>query len=161
MSDLGWDDAGNPDASAADALLARAMAGYRADPVKGDFLLNYACTQAADPLPLYRVVSKFYNRQRRFEQAQDFARKALAEAGRQCGLPDDPETWRRAHLPAWDTALASHALLALKAMAYIALRREDPALAARYLAVLSALDPEDGSGVSVVSAMADSLEEAG
>ncbi len=161
MSDLAESDAADPAASPADALLNQAMAGYRADPVKGDFLLSYACTQATDPLPLYRVVTKFYNRQRRFEQAQDFARKALAEAGRQCGLPDDPETWRRGHLPAWDTVLASHALLALKAMAFIALRREDPALATRYLAVLTALDIEDGSGVSVVSAMADSLEEVG
>ncbi len=159
MSDLGESEAASLADSPADALLSQAMAGYRADPVKGDFLLNYACTQAADPLPLYRVVTKFYNRQRRFEQAQDFARKALAEAGRQCGLPDDPETWRRDHLPAWDTALASHALLSLKAMAFIALRREDQALAARYLAVLTALDIEDGSGASVVSAMADSLGE--
>lgn len=149
------------EATPAEALLSQAMTGYRADPVQGDFLLNYACTQAADPLPLYRVVTKFYNRQRRFEQAQDYARKALAEAGRQCGLPDDPESWRREHLPAWDTILASHALLALKAMAFVALRREDTALAARYLAVLTVLDIEDGSGVSVVSAMADSLEEVG
>jgi hypothetical protein len=157
MSDLAESEVATP----ADVLLGQAMAGYRADPVKGDFLLNYACTQAADPLPLYRVITKFYNRQRRFEQAQDFASKALAEAGRQCGLSDDPESWRREHLPAWDTVLASHALLALKAMAFIALRREDPALAARYLSVLATLDLEDGSGVSVVSAMADSLEDVG
>lgn len=155
MSDLAESDAASP----ADALLSQAMAGYRADPLKGDFLLNYACTQAADPLPLYRVVTKFYNRQRRFEQAQDFARKALAEAGRQCGLPDDPQTWRCEHLPAWNTLPASQALLALKAMAFIALRLEDQAMAARYLAVLTALDIEDGSGASVVSAMADSLGE--
>ena len=117
--------------------------------------------QAADPLPLYRVITKFYNRQRCFEQAQDFARRALAEAGRQCGLPEDPASWRRDHLPAWDTAPASQALLSLKAMAFIALRRDDQALAGRYLAVLTALDPEDGSGASVVSAMADSLGDMG
>ena len=149
------------EATPADALLAQAMAGYRADPVKGDFLLNYACTQAADPLPLYRVITKFYNRQRRFDQSQDFARRALAEAGRQCGLPDDPQTWRREHLPAWNTLPASQALLALKAMAFIALRREDRTLATRYLAVLTALDAEDGSGASVVSALADSLGDMG
>lgn len=145
--------------SEAQALLQQAMADYRLDPVRGDFLLQFACTQATDPLPLYRVIVKFYNRQRRFDQAQEFAARALAEAGRQCGLPEDPEHWRRALLPAWDTLSASQALLSLKAMAFVALRREDTATAARYLAILTTLDLEDGSGASVVSALADSLAE--
>lgn len=153
MSDLAASQAATP----ADVLLAQAMADYRADPARGDFLLHYACTQAADPLPLYRAITKFYNRQRCFEQAQDFAGRALAEAGRQCGLPEDPASWRRDHLPAWDTAPASQALLGLKAMAFIALRRQDQELAARHLSLLTALDPEDGCGASVISALAESL----
>ncbi|MEW5789016.1 MAG: hypothetical protein AB1899_14305 [Pseudomonadota bacterium] len=144
--------------SEAQALLNQAMTGYRQDPHRGDFLLEYACTQAADPLPLYRAIIKFYNRQRRFDQAQDFAARSLAEAARQCGLPPDAALWQRNLLPAWNTPQASQALLALKAMAFIALRRNHPVVANQYLAILNALDSEDGSGASVLSALVESLD---
>jgi hypothetical protein len=109
-------------------------------------------------LPLLRVVYKFYNRQRRFDLAGTFARRALEAAARQGGLPAEPGAWTREALGAADPDLASQALLALKATAFIALRRGDPASAERPLALLARLDPEDGSGVSVVSALAESLD---
>ena len=144
---------------AADALLRQAMAEYGLDPERGDFLMQYACTQAADPLPLYRVIYKFYNRQRRFELAREFAIRALEEAGRQGSLPVDPEEWTLEGLSSIGDDVASHALLALKASSFIAFRQGDAAEGERFLAILSALDPEDGSGVSVVSALADAVAD--
>ncbi|TCJ11688.1 hypothetical protein EZJ19_14840 [Parasulfuritortus cantonensis] len=141
--------------AAVDTLLREAMAGYRADPARADFMLNYACSQAVDPLPLYRVLYKFYNGQRRFEPARDFAARALAESARRAGLAGPPEGWRRDALTGVETLLASQLLLALKATAFLALRAGDEAAAGRHLAVLKDLDPEDGSGVSVVAALAD------
>lgn len=35
------------------------MAEYAQGPARGDFLIQYACSQAADPLPFYRVIYKF------------------------------------------------------------------------------------------------------
>lgn len=142
---------------APEALLRQAMAAYAQDPARGDFLIQYACTQAADPLPLYRVIYKFYNRQRRFGPAGDFALRALHEAGRQGGLPPEPVDWTVETLRDVGTDVASNALLALKACSFIAFRRGDPGEGERWLAILSALDPEDGSGASVVSALAASL----
>jgi hypothetical protein len=139
-------------------LVRKAMAGYRRDPARADFMLNYACSQTADPLPLYRVLYKFYNRQRRFDLARDFAGRALAEAAGQCGLPAEPGSWTSAALADADPLLASQCLLALKALAFIALRRGDEAGSAVHLDLLRRLDPEDGSGVSVVAALADSLQ---
>lgn len=144
--------------SAAETLLAQAMAEYREDPTRGDFLIHFACAPAADPLPLQRIAYKFFNRQRRFDMAQAFAQRALLEAGRQAGLPASYETWTRAHLAQADGSLSSHALLALKALAFIGLRAGDEAAARPYLDRLAQLDPEDGSGVSVIAALMDSVE---
>ena len=143
--------------SAAESLLTQAMNRYQEDPLRGDFLIQCACTQAPDPLPLHRISYKFYNRQRRFEQAQEFAQRALQEAGRQAGLPADIEHWTRASLRQLDGGLASHGLLALKALAFINLRAGNEVAAGPYLQHLARLDPEDGSGASVVAALMASL----
>ncbi len=143
---------------AAETLLSQAMADYREDTARGDFLIHCACAQAADPLPLQRIAYKFYNRQRRFDLAQDFAQCALLEAGRQAGLPGDYETWTRGDLLQAEDNLASHALLALKALAFIGLRAGNELASRPYLDRLAQLDPEDGSGVSVIVALMDSVE---
>jgi len=92
-----------------EALLAKAMAQYRDDPIKGDLLIHCACAQARDPLPLQRIAYKFYNRQRRFDLAHDFASRALNEASRQAGLPIKFEYWTRAQLSLTDANIASQA----------------------------------------------------
>lgn len=140
-------------------LVREAMVEYRRDPARADFMLNYACSQTADPLSLYRVLYKFYNRQRRFDLAHDFAGRALAEAARQSGLPPEPGHWTGSALAAADPLLASQCLLALKALAFVALRRGDEAGSAVHLDHLRRLDPEDGSGASVVAALARSLRD--
>lgn len=142
---------------AIDRLLREAMASHAADPARADFLLAYACSQCADPLPVYRVLYKFYNGRRRFEQAGAYAGRALAEAARRGGLPAAPMDWTRQHLARVEPMLASQVLLALKALAFIGLRIGDEAEAVGYLDTLRRLDPEDGSGASVVSALAESV----
>ncbi|MFA5082150.1 MAG: hypothetical protein WC474_06365 [Hydrogenophilaceae bacterium] len=147
------------DDAAAERLLREAMAEYPRDPVRADFLLDYACSQAADPLPFFRVLYKFHNRRRQFDRARDFADRALAEAARRGGLPAESAAWTRQHLGCLDPLLASQVLLALKALAFIALRRGEAPASTGYLDVLRRLDPEDGSGVSVVAALAESVGE--
>lgn len=151
---------GNANAPGADALLAQALARYRDDPARGDFLIEYACAVAPDPLPARRIAYKFYNRERRFELAREHAGRALAEAARRIGLADGVATWTRDDLAGRDGDLASHVRLALKALAYISLRMGDEAGARPFLDTLSRLDPEDGSGVSVVAALLESLSPA-
>lgn len=155
MTDPAPDDLPEPIAQ----LLREAMAAYSTDPVRGDFLLDYACTQAADPLPLYRVLYKFHNRRRQFDHARGFAARALNEAARRAGLRKGPEAWTGVDLAGLDPMLASQILLALKALAFIALRggKDDDV----YLDALQRLDPEDGSGASVVAALAESVRAMG
>jgi hypothetical protein len=141
---------------AAETLLRQAIADYARDAARADFIIHFACTQALNPLPAYRVIYKFYHRQRRLDLALDFADRALLEAARQCGLPLNPESWNRKRLDAARPDTASQALQALKAMAFLELRRGNDVVAGRHLAILRLLDPEDGTGVSVVSALADS-----
>lgn len=139
--------------SAAETLLQQALTTYRNDPLRGDFLIHYACASASDPLPLQRIAYKFYNRQRRFARAYDFAACALGEAARRAGLADDFNTWRRESLLGLDADLSSHILLALKALAFLSLRMGEGHAAHPYLACLARLDPEDGSGASVIEAL--------
>ncbi len=135
----------------------RALQDYARHPENADLLFQVACAQADNPLPLYRLLYKFYNRQRRFDLARDYARRALAEAARRGGLTSAPETWRASDLLGLDSTNASQLRLALKAQAFLALRAGDHAASKRPLDILLRLDPEDGSGASVVSALADSL----
>jgi hypothetical protein len=132
-----------------------ALADYASDPARADLILRVACTDSADPLPLYRVLYKFYNRQRRFEIARDYAMMALSEAAQRARLPADCTTWTTERLSQTDPGLASQALLAIKAQAFLALRCARPEAAQPLLEVLARLDPSDGSGASVVQALAN------
>ncbi len=132
-----------------------ALADYAADPARADLILRVACASADDPLPLYRILYKFYNRQRRFDIARDYATSALAEAARRASLPADRATWTADMLDRVDPALASHVLLAMKALAFLSLRGDRLEDAHPILEMLAELDPGDGSGASVVRALAD------
>lgn len=135
----------------------RGMAKYQTDPAGGEFLFGYALSQTPDPLPLYRVLYKFYNRVRQFDLAADYASHALLEVARQCAWPADWQTWSLQHLEQADPLLASQALLALKARAFIALRNGNEAEARPFLDKLHDLDPQDGSGASVVQSLAEGM----
>ncbi len=144
--------------AAAHALLRQAMLEYPGDPARGDFLIRYAFSQAADPLPLYRIGYKFYNRMRRFKAARDLAAEARLEAARRARLPADPAQWTRKQMEKLDAGLASHLLLALKASAFIALRMNETGHARVWLEQLTRLDPQDGSGASVIEALMSETE---
>ena len=75
----------------------------------------------------------------------------LAEAGRQARLPPD---WREWHATMLTGNESSHALLMLEAMAFLELRRGDTPASLAILEQLKLLDPDDGIGSSVVTALA-------
>lgn len=141
------------DPAAVETLLSEGMACYAQDPQRGDFLIHFACVQSPTTLALLRIAYKFYNRQRRFDLARDLAGRALAEAARQAGMDAHFHGWSRTAWNQHDPLLFSQALLALKALAFLALRDGMEAAARPYLDTLLRLDPEDGSGASVVEAL--------
>jgi hypothetical protein len=133
------------------ALLQRGMAQYRSDPTGAELLFGIARSQAPCSLPLYRALVKFYNRECQFDAAYDIAALGMREAARLGQLPPDWRDWTLAMLAGKE---ASFALLTLKGMAFIELRRGNTAASVEILEQLRLLDPSDGIGSSVVAALA-------
>lgn len=133
------------------ALLQRGMALYRSDPAGAELLFGIARSQAPASLPLYRALVKFYNRECAFDAAYDMAALGMREAARLGRLPDD---WRDWTLDMLNGKAASFALLTLKAMAFIELRRGNTPASVAILERLKQLDPSDGIGSSVVASLA-------
>jgi hypothetical protein len=104
----------------AHTLLLRGMAQYRSDPAGAELLFGIARSQAPASLPLYRALVKFYNRECQFDAAYDMAALGMREAARVGQLPPD---WRDWTLDMLNGKTASFALLTLKAMAFLELRR--------------------------------------
>jgi hypothetical protein len=133
------------------ALLQRGMAQYRSDPDGAELLFGIARSQAPASLPLYRALVKFYNRECRFDAAYDMAALGMREATRLGNLPPDWRDWTPDMLAG---PAASFALLTLKGMAFIELRRGNTPASVEILEQLRLLDPSDGIGSSVVAALA-------
>lgn len=126
------------------------------DPQEAERLLWEA--QRKDPacLPVYFAMYKFYANAKRFEEAQNAARLALAEAARQAGFSAD---WAAlTDEPLYESEAGLFYLFSLKALSFITLRRGSKDEATTLLAHLHRLDPEDRSGGSVIRALAESLE---
>ncbi|WP_153144584.1 hypothetical protein [Dechloromonas sp. H13] len=134
---------------AVDILLQRGAAAHFTDPAVAEAAFRAAIAHDPSVLPAYRCLFKHYNRKRQFEAAHITGLDWLAEAARQAGISTD---WRQ-----W-TAAPGAALAALKAHAFIELRRGNVAAAANALEVLLRLDPEDGIGGSVVAALLPEAE---
>jgi hypothetical protein len=132
-------------------LLQRGMTLYRSDPSGAELLFGIARSQAPASLPLYRALVKFYNRECQFDAAYDMAALGMREAARLGKLPPD---WRDWSLDMLNGKAASFALLTLKAMAFIELRRGNTSASVEILDQLRLLDPSDGIGSSVVAALA-------
>ncbi len=132
-------------------LLERGMAQYRSDPAGAEMLFGIARSQAPCSLPLYRALVKFYNRECQFDAAYDMAALGMREAARLGQLPPD---WRDWTLDMLGGQAASFALLTLKAMAFIELRRGNTSASVEILDQLERLDPSDGIGSSVVASLA-------
>ena len=137
--------------AAARSLLQRGMALYHSDPAGAELLFGIARSQAPCSLPLYRALVKFYNRAGRFDSAYDFAALGLREAARLGRLPSD---WRDWIPDMMNGGASSFALLTLKSMAFIELRRGNAPAALEILEQLKRLDPSDGTGGSVVASLA-------
>lgn len=135
----------------AHALLQRGMDLHRSDPAGAELLFGIARSLAPASLPLYRALVKFYNRACAFDAAYDMAALGMAEAARLGSLPPDWRAWTPDRL---DGPTASFALLTLKAMAFLELRRGNTAASVEILDQLQRLDPSDGTGSSVVAALA-------
>lgn len=139
-------------------LVREGMAKHAQDPAGGEFLFNYAISQAPEALPLYRVLYKFSNRRRRFDIGYDFASRGLAVATRQAGLDPDWQSWTAQTMDGIGFHHRSFLLLTLKAMAFIELRRGNPEQTEVVLQALRRLDPGDGIGASVIAALADGVQ---
>ncbi len=82
------------------------------------------------------------------------ATQGMSVAARLANLPSDWQDWTPEMLEDKD---ASFALLSLKAMAFLELRRSNAEASVALLEKLKLLDPSDGIGGSVVAALAESL----
>jgi tetratricopeptide (TPR) repeat protein len=134
---------------AVDALLQRGVASHFVDPAGAEAAFRAAIDLDPSALPAYRCLFKHYNRKRQFAAAHRTALDWLAEAARQNAIPADWQGWTEAPNPA---------LAALKGLAFIELRRGNPAAAAAALDVLLRLDPADGVGGSVIAALLPEAE---
>ena len=134
---------------AVDKLLQQGVASHFNDPAAAEAAFRAAIALDPTALPAYRCLFKHYNRKRQFENAYQTALDWLAEAARQAAISADWRTWTAAPRPV---------LAALKAYAFIQLRRGNRDDSAAALDVLLRLDPEDGVGASVVAALLPEVE---
>jgi hypothetical protein len=127
-----------------DTLLKQGVAVHARAPAVAEAHFLAAIEQMPAALPAYRCLVKHYNRLRRFDEAHGVVERWLAEASHQANLGED---WR-----AWPAAPES-ALAALKAYAFVQLRRGEQQSATEAVHHLLRLDPSDGLGGSVVAAL--------
>lgn len=129
---------------AVDHLLQQGVAAHFTHPEPAENAFLTALAMAPDALPAHRCLVKHYNRCRQFDKALAAAQGWVAAAAEQAGLPDDWLLWQSA---------PGYALAALKGLAFIHLRNGQPAKAEAAIALVQALDPDDGVGGSVIAAM--------
>ncbi|GAB4358538.1 MAG: hypothetical protein Kow0026_19480 [Oricola sp.] len=138
-----------------DAMLQRGVAAYRTDRARAEKLFAEALAAAPRELPVYYCLYKVHTYQGNLGAALATASKGLAEAARQAGWPED---WERWPVPAGTPdGPARFALYTLKALAFIHLKRNDPATARRILDRLCLLDPAGLVGWRVIEALADAV----
>lgn len=138
---------------AVNAKLQQGVALYQDEPERAESLFREALALSPEALPAWFCLIKLHNRFRQFHAAHEAALGALAEASRQCGLDADWEQWQREQFANRDEAPWRHTLRALKAVAFIELRRGNRAPALALVQKLRELDPEDGVGYSVIDAL--------
>ncbi len=135
------------------ALLQQGVAAHAIDPARARACFRAAIELAPDALPSYRCLFKLNNKLRDFDSAFDTAKAGLARAAAQCAMGLDWQSWTPAQRATAPEIPGRFLLQFLKALAFIELCRGNEAIAARLLAKLEELDPEDGVGGSVVAAL--------
>jgi tetratricopeptide (TPR) repeat protein len=129
------------------------QARVETNPERALALLWTAQVCAPECPSLYYLLYKFYARQADFEQAEEAALKGLDVAAEQAHLPDD---WRSVTADMADFMAPGPArfwLFTLKALAFIRLRLKDVDSARLYLSKVQELDPQGGTGASVIEAL--------
>lgn len=116
-------------------------------------LLWTAQASAPDCLAVYYLLYKFHAQQRDFELAERAARKGLAAAARQAGLPEDWSAPLPAGVDFTATGPARFWLFTLKALAFISLRSGRKDEAQRLLERIQAVDPLHSVGGEVIEAL--------
>jgi hypothetical protein len=130
-------------------------------PMERETLLWTAHALAPDCLPVYYLLYKFHAQQRQFELAEKAARKALAEAARQAGLPADCMALLPAGVAFDRPGPARFWLFTLKALGFINLRGGHRHEAAAFARRIEQLDPQNTVGGDVLAALLRSLGEGG
>ena len=138
-----------------DDLLQQGVVAYRKDRAAADALFRKALAAAPQALPVYFCLYKIHTYQGNLDEALSVARRGLAEAARQAGWAADWRAWAPEPLAA--DGAARFALYTLKALAFIHLRREEPAQAGEMLDALRVLDPSGAVGWPVVAELAAGL----
>lgn len=144
--------------AAVNALLQQGVIAYRRDRSHADRLFRQAL--AADPhqLPTYFCLYKIHTYQGNLDEALAAAEAGLQEAARQAGWSTDWRNWPpQTAMPAGPERFA---LYTLKALAFIHLRRNEPAHAQSLLDQLAHLDPSGTVGWPVVAELAQGLGQA-
>lgn len=148
------DFGGVPDAI--NALLQQGVLAYRRDRDEADRIFRQALEAAPEQLPTYFCLYKIHAYQGNPDAALEAAEAGLCEAARQAGWNLDWRDWKSA--PSLPSAPERFALYTLKALAFIHLRRNEPAIAREMLKRLARLDPTGAVGWPVVQALADSVD---
>lgn len=139
-----------------DALLQRGVAAYRQDRSLADRLFREALAAAPHELPVYFCLYKIHTYQGSLDEALRIAECGLEEAARQAGYGPDWRDWQLQE--AMTEGPGRFALYTLKALAFIHLRRDEPAEAEAILGALARLDPQGYVGWSVIAALAEGLK---
>lgn len=146
--------------AASNACLQEAAASPQAE--RAEALLNKAARLAPDSLAIDVARYKFYFYRGQLSAAETIVRSSLARAATQGDFEAD---WCRHRGPLAARQVASgaqrHYLYALKALAFICLRRAALDEALSILDALQRLDPDDLVGAGVVRELAAGLLDAG
>lgn len=138
-----------------DALLQEGVVAYRQDRDAAERLFRRALATAPAVLPVYFCLYKIHTYRGNLDEALAMAEGGLAEAAAQAGLPRDWRDWPTDPVPA--DGPRRFALYTLKALAFIRLRRDEPAAAKEILTALARLDPAGATGWLVVADLAHGL----
>jgi hypothetical protein len=146
-----WVDFG-PVPPEVDDLLQRGVVAYRRDRPAAAELFRRALDSAPEQLPVYFCLYKIHAYQGNLDDALGMAEAGLREAARQAGWDADWKRWPAGGVPA--DGPGRFALYTLKAVAFIHLKREEPARAREALETLAALDPNGLVGWPVIADLA-------
>lgn len=135
-----------------DRLLQQGVLAYRDDPGRAEALFCRALREAPEELPVYLCLYKIYAYGGDLNRALVLAEAGFIEAARQAGRSNDIADWEARPVPS--AGPERFALYTLKALAFIHLRRGEPASAGMILDQLARLDPQGQTGWPVIADLA-------